>query len=1320
MPSSIFSTSNLEPQAICTGLWGNRRFLFIASNTTILLFEGSERLLQILDTDQYVVALDFNTRNGSLAASSRDSVKVYNRTESNLENAQPEWSLAFALQFPNHDIRSLSYGQSQEILLGHFGLSLISVDSPDQPIWVTECDSLISKNKIDQRLTHPIRHCTFSPDRCLVASNGYFDRLVKVWRRHVGQGSEDVDFDYTYLTHPGTVTYMRWRSPLDTDTSYNNVFYTNCRDGIVRIWAPLKPLDSHILSLLITIDVSSAFSNINGYPTMVIVDHKDLLLAIQNIAHRGTKDFATPETHMQKLIELAEGEVELCIALSGDKIIVWGIEVEIIPKRANAYYQELSSKVLSRGRAMRIVERSLSGFHQDDKDIPMLTLVLSGLVQNTGEFLHSINLHFDLSFIRQTTSGGYIIADLNIVQLFHSPDQPHSVTVQSRSNSHSNRIRALYRSSNGKILLSLASHKEYIIWKSKASSFKQTARVCSETSVKDAVISKNGHYLITLHAQELVVWKLNDEKVVRWESIDNSTLDDLLCLISFSENLETNQTLHAFGLRKNGSGVCWIINIDNGDIYAKDFQLPGISDIHLVAPVDPMGWKETRASHTLDTFCRDVLVTISQDGQMICWTAAIGNDSSPDFLRTSEIDTLVKQPSLAKGTSHKRTALVDFSATELTIWDNTISQFSEIKEFRMSFSAYGKIRDLDWTCTPDSQSILSIGFQHQIILLCQKRLEYSSISPSWICFRRIDLQKISPIPISDSIWMNPGRLVVGIGSALMVYERRQEAMEVEALVHTSTHQSLSSDIFENAARLNGPVPVYHPQFLQQALLSDKLEVAKRILCRLCRELRFYVDFTDQSVELETFLGIPLFEFLQQADPNAKTANLFDINSESVVAENEPESSVEFDEKVAEELLNQLTKIPLPALSGVQQAALSAIVDCIDNAVRHQRSMDKYGLRYFMFFRQFFLAKDKEMSIRDVMWANLSSSQDMIIDLIHRSFGTPILWKHARGTGMYMWVQSHNILKEQAEIIARNQYTEEEPKDPTRCALFYLALKKKTVLLGLWRLAGWHPEQRAMIRFLSNNFEEQRWKTAAMKNAFVLLGKRRFEYAASFFLLAGSLKDAVNVCIRQLKDYQLAIALARVYDSDESPILRDLIMNHVLPSAVHEGNRWLTVWAFWFLKKRDKAVQATISPLHTLLNIENPSTSLDTLADDPALVVMYRLLRDKSLQTLKGASAVLPKVEFDYVLHMSRLYDRMGCDILGLDLVRNWEFTSKMVINKEIGGTPGQGLTRRGSLIIADLPPEQVWETHNPPAMGSLQKLRPAPVYEEPDMSAFGI
>ena len=77
------------------------------------------------------------------------------------------------------------------------------------------------------------------------------------------------------------------------------------------------------------------------------------------------------------------------------------------------------------------------------------------------------------------------------------------------------------------------------------------------------------------------------------------------------------------------------------------------------------------------------------------------------------------------------------------------------------------------------------------------------------------------------------------------------------------------------------------------------------------------------------------------------------------------------------------------------------------------------------------------------------------------------------------------------MIARNEYTKTEEKNPVDCSLFYLALRKKPVLVGLWRMATWSRERAATHRLLSNNFQESRWQTAALKNAYALMGKRRF-------------------------------------------------------------------------------------------------------------------------------------------------------------------------------------------------------------------------------------
>ena len=77
------------------------------------------------------------------------------------------------------------------------------------------------------------------------------------------------------------------------------------------------------------------------------------------------------------------------------------------------------------------------------------------------------------------------------------------------------------------------------------------------------------------------------------------------------------------------------------------------------------------------------------------------------------------------------------------------------------------------------------------------------------------------------------------------------------------------------------------------------------------------------------------------------------------------------------------------------------------------------------------------------------------------------------------------------------------RDPTACSLFYFALGKVKLVHGLWRQAAWHKEQQVMLKFLNNDFSQARWRTAAQKNAFALLSKRRF---------------GASSCRRDVRDY----------------------------------------------------------------------------------------------------------------------------------------------------------------------------------------------------------
>jgi hypothetical protein len=79
-----------------------------------------------------------------------------------------------------------------------------------------------------------------------------------------------------------------------------------------------------------------------------------------------------------------------------------------------------------------------------------------------------------------------------------------------------------------------------------------------------------------------------------------------------------------------------------------------------------------------------------------------------------------------------------------------------------------------------------------------------------------------------------------------------------------------------------------------------------------------------------------------------------------------------------------------------------------------------------------------------------------------------------------------------------------------------------------------------------------------------------------FMLGGSPKDAITVCLRQMNDWQLGYALARAVEGGtDGPIARWILTDTVVPLAMTGGHRWLATWAFWMLGRRDLAVRVLI-------------------------------------------------------------------------------------------------------------------------------------------------
>ncbi|KAK6537693.1 regulator of (H+)-ATPase in vacuolar membrane [Orbilia ellipsospora] len=943
-----------------------------------------------------------------------------------------------------------------------------------------------------------------------------------------------------------------------------------------------------------------------------------------------------------------------------------------------------------------------------------------------------------LSLIVQFSNGEIGWFEVSLDDLLDPTSSICQVRQRINWSGHLEPINHLKRTAKGNSLLSSSKESEHVLWRRTLQDDvpylerQSLINILDEGKVLKSLILPNGWYVVTLHSDSVRLWDCRDASAVELAQCHIKLTAPPFSLILLPEYEKVETVYHIFMIDKSLRGTAFAVRIPRprrrssvssirpehsyGTIKEHStFKLPTDDEISMFVPVDPVGWNFT-VSDNLDTFNREVAVSITLSGLVQSWTARMAPDENEvQWLQTSSLETLLDDPSLIGGSSMHKVAVIDSQKTLLTIWDTRNAQL----EYKFSFDEGEYVRDLDWTCTPDSQSILAVGFAQKVVLFSQLRYDYLNAGPAWASFRQFNTNSLTPHSIGDSIWLSDGTLVIGCGNQLFIHPKDIQPIDpddlsVQSLWTQVGHDSRIENIFDVASRLNGPLPLYHPQFLQQCVLSGKMELAKMIIV----ELSYHTQSKTMAQDIESSLGITPEDFYQSDEVEFKEEGAPRL----VNGFTRPN----FDQNLCSELVSQLKETSIPYLSGKEQISLAGIVECMSEEWLHRQSLDEWGVRYLLFFKHYnlqkasFPSRSSGVSFREISWAFQSETQEILVDLVMKTFENKMQWHHARDAGFFMWLKDTSALKRHFETLARNQYMAKEERDPVDCSLYYLALRKKTVLVGLWRIAHWNREQGATMKLLNNNFDDPKWKTVAAKNAYALLGKQRFEYAAAFFLLADRPKDAVNVCFTQMNDLQLAITVARIYDGDDGLVLKELLEEKILPLAAKEGNKWLASWAFWLLDRKDLAVRSLMMPIHSLImGTETPGVGKIFLADDPALVILYKLIRDKTLKSLRGAEKIPKGAEFEFVLHCARLYDRMGCDILALDLVKNWTFLDTSLKTSGLLDMKAVLSRRRSSYIVDDLVHDFKIEDQMPkqPEKSNLVKP-PAAAFSEPTMDSF--
>ncbi|XP_061623671.1 dmX-like protein 1 isoform X3 [Phyllopteryx taeniolatus] len=326
---------------------------------------------------------------------------------------------------------------------------------------------------------------------------------------------------------------------------------------------------------------------------------------------------------------------------------------------------------------------------------------------------------------------------------------------------------------------------------------------------------------------------------------------------------------------------------------------------------------------------------------------------------------------------------------------------------------------------------------------------------------------------------------------------------------------------------------------------------------------------------------------------------------------------------AQVLSSHLLHSSLPGLTRMEQMSLMALADTIattstdlkdtQDQSKGGETLDDCGLKFLLAVRlHTFLSTSlppahraqllrQGLSTCHYAWAFHSEAEEELLHMLPALHQGEPTWPELRSMGVGWWLRSTNKLRRSIEKVAKATF--QRSNDPLDVAIFYLAMKKKAVVWGLYR----SQKNAKMTEFFRNNFSEDRWRKAALKNAFSLLGKQRFHHSAAFFLLAGSLKDAVEVCLEKLQDLQLALVISRLYESEfeTASTYKNILQRHVLGHdkqiPMHQ-DPFLRSMAHWVLEDYSKALDTLLE--QTTNKAKSGSTDTGSVSSSNAEVFNF--------------------------------------------------------------------------------------------------------------------
>ena len=198
-------------------------------------------------------------------------------------------------------------------------------------------------------------------------------------------------------------------------------------------------------------------------------------------------------------------------------------------------------------------------------------------------------------------------------------------------------------------------------------------------------------------------------------------------------------------------------------------------------------------------------------------------------------------------------------------------------------------------------------------------------------------------------------------------------------------------------------------------------------------------------------------------------------------------------------------------------------------------------KYFMLkYNKFTTDENFKISTSDLCWLSLLNNQTDILNFICHGNISNMTWETMTKYNIPLWINSDIKLRELLVEVGKNKYKQDlvnkhknnlnkiELNNFTEnVALFFYLSGNNNLLYNYYDK---EPHNEKIKKFIMKDFSIKKNRKAAHQNADALFNKRKFIYAAFFYLLADDVRSALDMVYEKMNDINLTVCILKLVRS----------------------------------------------------------------------------------------------------------------------------------------------------------------------------------------------